>query len=330
MELIKVNRIRSKSEINLQSIIADDLILTPIPRNYFNENKKNEEIKNLLKEVLYNSLAQAIIKIILTPHFFLKIILLLFVLGTSGYTSYLVIQSIVNYFNYEVTTSSRTIYEMPTLFPKVTFCNVNAFTTEYAYNLVQQGITDFSSLSFNEKKKLGHDLNDTLIKCKFNHYECDSSYFIWSFDEFFGNCFTFNSRANTNVTNFDLKSSTLSGQDYGFQLILYVNVYEKLLCRINNFGVVIRIGNSSYETFYSYGEGILVSAGFLTYLAVNREFKSALPKPYSNCDINSNSPNFIQDLDLYNLIIQSGYEYTQQLCFYQCYQNHVINKYVTR
>ena len=93
-------------------------------------------------------------------------------------------------------------------------------------------------------------------------------------------------------------------------------------------GAVIRIGNSSYRTFYSFGDGIFASAGSISNIVVDREFKSILPKPYSNCEIDSsNLPQFIQGLDLYNLISHSGYEYTQQLCFVQCYQNYVIDKY---
>ena len=86
---------------------------------------RREEIKSLLKEVLYNSLAQAIIKIFLTPFIIIKCILFLFVFGSIGLTSYLVIESIMTYFTYGVSTTSRTIYETPTLFPKVTFCNAN-------------------------------------------------------------------------------------------------------------------------------------------------------------------------------------------------------------
>ena len=300
----------------------------------------SKESKKSLKEILKETIesldtpsTKALIKIIVTPHFFLKLILFLFLIGTSGYSSYLVIQSIINYFNYDVTTTSRTIYEMPTLFPKVTFCNVNSYTTQYAYDLLQIKTIDDSILSIEEEKRLGHDWNDILILCTFNSNQCDSSDFIWSYDEYYGNCFTFNSGLKSNESL--IEESSIFGPFYGLSLILYVNFYEKLLNStykygqvINNMGAVIRIGNSSYETYYSYGDGILLPPGFQTNIVLDREFKSILPKPYSNCEIDSsNSPQFIQDLDLYNLISQSDYEYTQQLCFVQCYQSFVISKY---
>ena len=89
---------------------------------------RRKSFREILKETIESldtPSTKALVKIILTPHFFLKLILFLFLIGTSGYSSYLVVQSIVNYFNYGVTTTSRTIFEMPTLFPKVTLCNIN-------------------------------------------------------------------------------------------------------------------------------------------------------------------------------------------------------------
>ena len=127
-----------------------------------------------------------------------------------------------------------------------------------------------------------------IFNCWFNNYqECNSSDFTWSWDEFYGNCFTFNSGFDSNGNKMDL-----AGPLYGFTLSLYVNVYEKLI-RYNGeqfigFGAVIRIGNSSYSTYYSFGDGLLASAGFKTNIIIDREFKSMLPKPYSNCEIDSN------------------------------------------
>ena len=49
-----------------------------------------------------------------------------------------------------------------------------------------------------------------------------------------------------------------------------------------------------------------------------------LPKPYSNCDIDS---LFKSESELFNLILKSKYQYTQQFCFLQCLQRYLINNY---
>jgi hypothetical protein len=299
--------------------------LTQIPSN--ESEKKNESILGLLKEILYNSLAQAIIKLILTPNYTLKIFLVIFVAASSGYSSFLVIQSIMEYFRYDVSTTSRSIHENPTLFPKITFCNVNWFTTEYAYDLTRKGIFNAFHLTDDMKKKLGHNLSEILIECTYNLEPCDSSHFIWSFDPAYGNCYTFNSGVDSRGQKVKLRQSNLAGPYNGLHVKLYVNIYEKLLGLYHftwGLGALIRIGNSSYASFYP-GSGVFVSPGTNNYLSVEREFKTMLPKPYSECEVDTDSSKFKSDLDLYNLIAQSKYDYTQQLCFSQCLHKHLID-----
>ena len=295
-------------------------------------NKSKERIKSnevILKEILFTSLGQTVLKIFSTHHLFLKIFLIIFVLVSSGLASYTVIQSLMTYFSYGVSTTSRIIYENPTLFPKVTFCNVNTFSTEYAYNFTQIKNYDDNKLSDEEKKQLGHDLNDILLVCWFNSKPCNSTDFIWSYDKDYGNCYTFNSGFDSNGNKIGLKQSSIAGPDFGLQVTLYVNVYEKLLndpSSVAGLGALVRVGNSSFTTYDS-NNGIFISSGANTYIVVDREFKSMLPKPYSSCEIESTSSKFRQDSYLYNLIRESDYIYSQQLCFSQCLQQYFIEKY---
>jgi hypothetical protein len=280
----------------------------------------------LVQEILYNSLSQAIIKIIYSPNLILKIFLIISVLVSSCFASYFVIHAFICYFTYGVSTMTRTIFETPTLFPKVSICNSNQFTTKYAFELKQNGEIDERFFTNERKRKLGHDLNDILIECWFNFKPCNASDFVWSFKREYGNCYTFNTGFDSNKNKIDLKKTTIGGVDYGLSVTLYVNFYEKLMNYVNESGLMIRIGNSSYSTYYA-NYGIFLSPGFSSYIAVDREFKSILPKPYSNCDIDSNSLNYRHDSYLYNLIDNSNYAFTQQLCFVQCYQDYIIKKY---
>jgi hypothetical protein len=284
---------------------------------------KKEAINLLLKEVLYNSFSQAILKLLQTPHVILKVILFLFVLITFGITSYLVIESIMDYFSYEVSTTSRSFYENSTPFPKVIFCNVNQFATKYAYSLTQANISDGNGLTDSLKKKLGHNLDDILVECWFNAKQCDLNDFVWSFDAKYGNCYAF--YANNR--------SIMPGFEFGLQLTIYVNIYERLLNLTTLksppppiLGAVFRIENSSYLS-YTAPNDILISPGFQTNIVVKREFNSILPKPYSDCEYDSNSPKYRHGMDLYNLILNSKYQYTQSFCFMQCLQRVIIGKY---
>jgi hypothetical protein len=292
-----------------------------------------ELLKALLKEVLYNSFAQAIIKIILTPHLTLKLFLGIFVLASSGLASYLVINTLITFLSFGVSTTTRTINETPTLFPKITFCNVNSYATEYAYNFTRQtGLLNGGTLPDEDKKKLGHNLEDILISCSHNALKCNATNFTWSFDKVYGNCYTFNSGFDSSGNRMDLKQTSVAGAPFGLNLMFYVNVYERLFSiassppLVDSLGAIIRIGNSSYSTFHT-SPGILVSPGYHTNIVVKRHFKTILPEPFSNCKIDSSSLRLRPDEDFYNLIGQSEYSYSREYCFSLCLQNYIINNY---
>jgi hypothetical protein len=56
---------------------------------------------------------------------------------------------------------------------------------------------------------------------------------------------------------------------------------------------------------------------------MQRQFTSKLPKPYSDCDIDNTNPNHF-DSPYYNLILNSPFQYSQDLCVIQCVQEQVI------
>ena len=226
---------------------------------------------------------------------------------STGMAGYMVINSIINYYAYRVVSTSRTYHEIPSLFPKVTFCNLNKYTTEYGY------ITNDVNLTSSQRKLLGHDLDDILINCEYSFRECNSSDFVWSFDEAYGNCYSFNSGFDSKGNKVDLKQSAFVGSDYGLYMELYVNFYEKLTrlnSRKHGMGIVMRIENSSY--WLDHGrDGVFVSAGFQTNVVVRREFKFNLPKPYSSCVIDAYGHEAFKS-NLYESIAKSKYKYSRQ------------------
>ena len=280
-----------------------------------------------------------------------------FVLCASGMASYTVVTSFMNYFAYGVTTTTRTFFETPSLFPKVTICNINPFTTQYAFNFLlglnssvmnakpnstysqssaqmydlyymAQGIVKSPNFADKNRTLLAHSLDEILISCRFNGKTCNSSDFIRTFDPFYGNCYIFNSGLNSAGDRIDLKHQSLSSDYYGLHAELYSGFYEKLntLNAYNGgLGLLIRVDNASYLTDHM-TYGIRISTGLHTDIIVERSFKFMLPRPYSNCEIDSDSSKTTYVSDIYNMIAQSKYEYTQQLCLSQCYQKLMIDE----
>ena len=151
----------------------------------------------------------------------------------TGITAYMIIGLVISYLEYEVLTTSQTIDETPSLFPKVTICNYVNFQTEYAvefllqvnrevnesvsmFNVVNEQLLNLTydelielasqvfilamkkinaNFSDEQKRKLEHEPNDLLHDCQFGNKKCSiNDEFIWTYDKSFGNCYVFNSK----------------------------------------------------------------------------------------------------------------------------------------
>ena len=160
-----------------------------------------KEKRSLAKEILYSSLCQAICRTI--QHHFLvhKFFWFASLLISFLTCSYFVYESLALFVSYEVDTNTRTIYETSSVFPKITYCNKNPFTTKYSYEIMTKSMS-YSSLlanlntnNLNEtaKERVSHALSETLFECTFNGESCDSSDFVKEyFDKNLGFCYSFN------------------------------------------------------------------------------------------------------------------------------------------
>ena len=306
-------------------------------------------LMDVLKENLTCEMYHALFEVFDSPHYVIKIYLSLFLLLAYGLASYTTVNIILGYLNYGVTTTTRTVYETPVDFPKVTVCNINPFTTQYAFNLLKKfdrnsilnsnslDSTPFKSLLFTSigqvatdndtnKMLISHSLNDILISCKYNQEVCTASDFTWYFDLYYGNCYSFNSGSNSTGQSVALKQSSIPGLNFGLQLELYVNYYEQLALfnsATGGLGLLVRVDNESHIIDHIMG-GIQVSASQATFVSLGREFKTSLAQPYSDCALDPENPVFSSDL--YDLIRSSKYDYTQSFCIEQCLQDLIVQK----
>ena len=222
---------------------------------------------------------------------------------------------------------------------KVSVCNYNPFATQYAvdfldsfssqidqknltahekteqiYNSYYQASSKMVKKNFSNenRKKLGHSLEDILFKCKFNNKPCGVKDFTWMFSNYYGNCYVFNAWNGSETT----KTSFIAGPQFGLDLELYANFNQQLNIFNQPFGpaIYIRIENGSSlkgDTL----NGVMLPTGHLTYVSLDRVFNHNLKRPYSNCDITEHDNSF--DSTLFRLISHSPYAYTQELCLYQ-------------
>ena len=327
---------------------------------------RNEAIKSAIKSILYNSTAQAIMNLVQTRHVTIKLFLAFCVFSTMAASSYFVISNVLNYFAFEVTTMSRHVFEMPTTFPKITFCNVNQFTTEFALEFLKEiainssfpispfNRDQFKNLNQSEKmriytilntiasakmlenkalkdfqKDFTHSLEDILLTCTFNNEICTAKDFVSYIDLTYGVCFSFNTGFNATDHLVELKKSLIAGPSIGLVMDLYLNFHENLT-EFNAFtgglGGLVRIENNSYKIDHDY-DGLFIETGKSYSISVHRQFEFNLPRPYSKCDIDNESPSSdFENLEIYKMILNSPYQYSQEFCLKQCSQMMIAKK----
>jgi hypothetical protein len=95
-------------------------------------------MREYMKDALYNSVAQAILKITYHHNWIVKIFWLFMLLLTLGVCLWQIALSVFSYLEANVSTVTRAYYENPTKFPTVTICDKSFFTTDYGFEFVQE------------------------------------------------------------------------------------------------------------------------------------------------------------------------------------------------
>ena len=174
---------------------------------------KSTKIKTILdfnRQTIESSSIHAIPNIFRNKFISIKLMWLFSFTISAGLSSMLISNTIVQYFNYEIVTKTEVKYESKLIFPIITICNLNFFSTEYAndlifnmfntnyplieyYHLSKAWSNHFSKdLTKNfDHKLIGNKFNETIINCKFGISDCKNELeYFYHFE--YGNCLRFN------------------------------------------------------------------------------------------------------------------------------------------
>ena len=170
----------------------------------------------------------------------------------------------------------------------------------------ENAVTEYS---IEDKKKLGHSIDDFLIECKFDDIFCNVSQdFIWYFDANFGNCYKYNSGYDSSASRrkkIELKKSSQPGKYYlGLKLVLFESM-PNILERISYGGVgfIIKIENDSYAV--GGNSQVDLVSGLEANIAVERVYSSQLSYPYSDCHIDDKTAKTYHS-ELYDLFLNKS------------------------
>ena len=270
---------------------------------------------------------------------FVQLIWVCILLVSSCLTFFIINQRVQSYLEFGVTSQISVVYETPTEFPAVTFCDINAFTTLVAQNTMvnvfvnnnltirnradsvtlthlAQMLTSDPAFGDENRKLMGLNMSQ-MVYCIYNSKDCTADlHWYWSYD--YGNCFQFNVGLNSHNQKIAVEKSSLEDLNNRLIIQIFPLKNDNFILNGNDFGMVAFIHNSSFKPTSS--DGVFLKAGVSNYISVKRTFLSNPPKPYTDCvDLASYSS------DLYDFILGSNQTYRQKDCFDLCKQTSIID-----
>jgi acid-sensing ion channel 5 len=317
------------------------------------------ELKEIIIELISNSTVHALPKVFTKHQIHLKIMWGLFFIGCTLACGFIVVNFIITYLTFATNVNVAIINESPIDFPAITFCNLNPFNTrnvetqdyinmileknnlsylltmteidwnETAFSLANKALdlikaSAASNNSSKARKKLGFQIDEMLLSCRYNGDKCSAVDFTWFQSYDYGNCYTFNSGKNSNGSKLSIKTSSVSGPNYGLQMELFTGDSTRDEKFVWSSGIYILIQNQSI-TPLTESEGVHAATGFETHFSVKTVFTKKLPSPYSSCLKYNTDPSSYSS-DLYKAIFENlkHTTYRQKYCYRLCYQQNVI------
>lgn len=166
------------------------------------------------------------------------------------------------------------------------------------------------------KKKFAFPENETLLWCSFNFNLCEVDDFDWYHDWNYGNCYRFNAG-----TKKGLKVSKQPGDLRGFIFTYFLGAYDFQNQIIDTKGLKLFIHNHTEIP----SNGIDISSGHSTSIAITRTITERLGEPYNKCIKNLNKPEDYDSI-LYKELLSKNISYSKSLCMDYCFQRVVNEK----
>eukprot|EP00057_Strongylocentrotus_purpuratus_P015885 XP_011670359.1 PREDICTED: amiloride-sensitive sodium channel subunit beta-like [Strongylocentrotus purpuratus] len=177
----------------------------------------------------------------------------------------------------------------------------------------QRLMVKLANKTIEERKSLGHSLDDMLLDCSWRGFPCSPANFTNIFDPQFGNCYIFNSGLDG-----DTLTTNRPGPNYGLSMELFVQQDEYMEDQTEVAGFRVIIHHPSNMPFPS-DDGIFVSPGMVTAIGVRVVEIERLPEPYGLCK--EDTKENIED----NIYYQNyNMSYSIQTCEQSCYQRAMI------
>ena len=199
------------------------------------KNEVRKELRNMHVDGFSNIFSESNV-------FCMKLVWICVLIASSSVCIFLIFETIHEFMRFEVTTKIRVLSAQEAVFPTITICNLNPFTTPYADELFSAANitndpnniwlldeymkqTTGSYLSNAQKERMS-SLDDMLVGCKFSFDSCSSSQFQFIYHPLYLNCYRFNSGFNASQQPATLASVVGSGNINSLTIDLYAGLTD--------------------------------------------------------------------------------------------------------
>ena len=172
-----------------------------------------------------------------------------------------------------------------------------------------------------EMKYNGYQKSDFIVQCTFDSKKCNSNWFKTFQNPYYGNCFSFNSIIDRNISEpIFIRSSSKTGQEFGLKLTLFLDVEDYIGILGQNAGARAMVYDPEVRANVR-SQSFAVGAGLDTFISMRMHQVEREGGRYGNCT--SSWPRW---LELNSDFKQKWPKYDRETCLFFCVENAMASR----
>ena len=275
----------------------------------------------------------------------LKTFWMLIFLCFASACCYFLVDGVLTFAKFRLTTTYRLHAQTRTLFPTVAICNQNTLNSDYYVQLLEQTkatILKYDEPFYNlivlesayknmtgeylsqEQKMALFDWDGFVISCTFGNRACKPTHLRKSFFPYKLNCLLFNSGRDENNAAVQFEEVSVGGEAQSLTMELYVGLPDRIASIFTHRGASIGLFDINEDLYKNSPSPIYISPGLASKISVKRNVLArfnAWPYLYNECTLNKDDTLMqpIADSSLYDYAISTNFTYTRDSCILYCF-----------
>ena len=289
------------------------------PELKLNVSRNFSGVKETTCRVLESSTSHGIPNILRAERFSIKILWTLFTFVATALCAVLIIQSILNYLEFGVTTTIRIKNEISSTFPAITLCSLSLSLsdTQTSRKIINSTEQYFATV-IKDEKRTEYSWNEFIYVCFFDSMPCVGASFVKYSHPSGSLCFTFNSGFDDKGKQIKPLKSVKTGRIKGLLMHLNTWLFKQMFT-----GAYVYIHDQKTSPLSV--EPLDIVPGEETTISVYKTISYQQPRPFSECEY-ENGKVLLVESDLVKAFRTISYQYSQNLCLELCFHKIMLEK----